>query len=194
MSVKLDIYNAVEAAIKKNVTEIREFGLWNSQFDNEKIETAFAYPVVFLEFGSMPWAFTKQPTSKRGSSGNISKEQTAPDSVLVIHIGFSQLQDVSISFPKIDPIIEKVYFALQGLNDTSDVPTFGPLKRIDERQDTNHGRVIDWQMDFQVLMAQCGELDTSFQEIDADDLTLDITVDLDIDSNTVGTIRTDVKI
>ena len=180
MSAKLDIFNDIVTALAL-VTEIKTVELWNNQFANEERETAFNYPAVFIEFAETPWTISKQRPPKTGSQGNTTKEQKSEGTIITIHLGFSQLENETVSFPLIDPIIEKVYFAIQGLNGTF----YGPLLRIAERQDTDHDRVIDWQMDFNTMMFECGELDPDLTKIDAGVLDVELNVDLDIDNDVV---------
>ena len=58
--------------------------------------------------------------------------------MITLHIGFSKLEDQTQSFIDNDPILEKVYFAIQELQGEF----YTPLLRIAERQDTDHDRVM----------------------------------------------------
>jgi len=189
---KLELFKAVETAIKAIVdsdgnTVVKEFGLWNNQFDHEREETSFNFPAVFLEFASLPWELSKINPIKSGELGNIVKEQKGGPGVIVIHCGFSYMRDNEQAFEDLEPKLELIYFAIQGLQGE----LFNPLQRIDERQDVEHNRVQDWQMDFSSILTQCGEEDSSLIKIDADTLTLELSpIDLDIELDTTGDIRT----
>ena len=185
MSVKLDIFNDIVTAIK-TIPEIETVELWNSQLENESEEKPFNFPAVFIEFGEIPWTSTNQQPSTLGAQGNVAKEQKGDGALITLHIAFSQLENQTISFLIIDPIIEKVYFKIQGLTGEF----YKPLLRVAERQDTDHDRVIDWQMDFNVLMLQCGELDTTLTQIPGGTVDLEVDGDLDIDPPTQTGIRT----
>lgn len=185
MSVKLDIFNDIVTEIKK-ISEIETVELWNSQLENESDEKPFNFPAVFIEFAEIPWTTTNQQPSTLGAQGDVTKEQKGDGALITLHIAFSQLEDETVSFPIISPIIDKVYFAIQGLTGTF----YKPLLRVAERQDTDHDRVIDWQMDFTALIFQCGELDTSLTEIAGGTVDVKTTVDLDIDPPTQKGIRT----
>ena len=185
MSAKLNIFNDIVTALK-TLPDIQTVELWNSQLENEDKEKPFNFPAVFIEFGEIPWTSTNQKPSTLGTQGNVTKEQKGDNTLITLHIAFSQLEDETVSFPLIDPIIEKVYFKIQGL--TGDF--YKPLLRVAERQDTDHDRVIDWQMDFNVLIFQCGELDDTLTKIDAGTLDVNVDVDLDIDPPTQTGIRT----
>ena len=191
MSAKLDIFNDIVTKIESivdtdNVRVINTVELWNSQLDNLKEEIPFNFPAVFIEFAEIPWTTTNQQPSTLGAQGDVTKEQKGDGALITLHIAFSQLEDETVSFPIISPIIDKVYFAIQGLTGTF----YKPLLRVAERQDTDHDRVIDWQMDFTALIFQCGELDTSLTEIAGGTVDVETTVDLDIKTATQKGIRT----
>ena len=182
MSAKLDIFNDIVTEIKK-ITKIETIELWNSQLTNEDREIPFNYNAVFVEFANIPWTNTNQQPSKLGSEGDVTKQQKGDGALITLHIAFSPLENETVSFPIISPIIDKVYFAIQGLNGTF----YGPLLRVAERQDTDHDRVIDWQMDFNTMIFECGELDTSLAKIDAGTLDVEVDADLDIDNDIIRT-------
>lgn len=186
MSVKLDIFNDIVTAIG-TLPEIHTVELWNSQLDNMNKETSFNFPAVFIEFADIPWTTTNLQPPSLGAKGNVTKEQKGDNALITLHIAFSQIEDETVSFPLIDPIIEKVYFKIQGLTKTD---KYKPLLRVAERQDTDHERVIDWQMDFMTLIFQCGELDTDLKKIDGGVIDLTLTRDLDIETATQKGIRT----
>ena len=101
----------------------------------------------------------------------------------MLHLGFSHLEDETVSFPLISPIIDKVYFAVQLLKGDF----YSPLLRVSETQDTDHDRVIDWQMGFGTKLDQCGELDTSLTKITGGTLDVEVDADLDIDNDIIRT-------
>ncbi len=182
MSAKLDMFNDIVTEIRK-ITEIETVELWNSQLANEDREISFNYNAVFVEFANIPWTSTNQQPSKSGSEGNVAKQQKGDGALITLHIAFSPLENETVSFPIISPIIDKVYFAIQGLNGTF----YGPLLRVAERQDTDHDRVIDWQMDFNTMIFECGELDSGLEKIDAGTLDVEVNADLDIDNDIIRT-------
>ena len=190
MSSKLDAFNdiktSLEAIKSKGKRVIQHVGLWNNQFDNEEIETAVNFPCVYVEFNTIRWDASHTRPPRVGLQGNIKSEQkgiTDEPSIITLHIGFAELSDVSDIFEKIDAVIEAVYFAVHGLEGEF----YNPLLRIEERQDTDHDRVMDWEMDFQTAFSQCGIEDSKLRKIEADDVTLELTVDLDIDDIIIRT-------
>lgn len=185
MSAKLDIFNDIVTEIRK-ITEIETVELWNSQLVNEDRETSFNFPAVFIEFADIPWPSTNQPTPKLGGEGDVTKQQKGAGALITLHIAFSQLENETVSFPIISPIIDKVYFAVQGLQGLGS-NFYGPLLRVAERQDVDHDRVIDWQMDFMTMMFECGELDTSLTKIIGGTLDVEVDADLDIDNDIIRT-------
>lgn len=182
MSAKLDIFNDIVTELKK-ISEIETIELWNSQLDNENKEIAFNFAAVFIEFADIPWTSTNQQPSRLGAEGNVSKQQKGEGALITLHIAFNPLENETVSFPLISPIIDKVYSAVQGLNKEF----YTPLLRVAERQDTDHDRVIDWQMDFSTMMFECGELDGTLTEISGG--TIDVVPDivLDIDNDKIRT-------
>ena len=186
MSVKLDIFNDIVTAVEP-IEEVNTVRLWNSQLENEATEIPFNYAAVFIEFSEIPWTSTNQQPSTLGAQGNVTKEQKGVGALVIIHATFSQLENETLSFPLIDAIIDKIYFKIQGLFIDQ---KYSPLLRVGERQDADHDRVIDWQMDFLTTMFQCGELDDSLTEIPGGTVDVKTTVDLDIDPPTQKGIRT----
>jgi len=187
MSVKLELYDDFVTAMS-GVSGVNTSGLWNSQADHENEEIPFAYPAAFLEFTTIAWGDTKLKPIKTASTGATSKQQqSSPDRTLItIHILFEKLKTATQSFSEIDVVIQQVYLALQGITGTH----YSPLLRVEERQDVDHDRVIDWQMDFSVNLAECGEADSSLVDANNPIVTLtaiEITKDLEIDNTTIRT-------
>lgn len=187
MSAKLDIFNdivtAVEAITDNGVRVINTVELWNSQLENEEEEIPFNFPAVFIEFPLIPWTTTNQPPPTIGNQGDIIGEQKGIDALITLHIAFSQLENVTVSFPIISPTIDRVYFAVHKLSGDF----YSQLLRVEERQDTDHNRVIDWQMDFLTTLFQCGEKDSDLTEIPGGTITPEIIIDLDIDNPVIRT-------
>lgn len=178
MSVKLTIFNDIKTAIENNVPEIETVRLFNAQFDNEDREKAFNYPVVFIEFADIPWEQSNQKVE--GLLGRI-KEQRGGQAIVTLHIGFEHLENETIGFELMAPVLEKVYFAVQTLQGDF----YTALLRIAERQDVDHDRVIDWQMDFSTMMLQCGE--ETGTEISGGVLEVKTVLDLKIDNDKIRT-------
>jgi len=146
-----DIVTAVEAIVDANGKRVvNTVDIWNNQFDNEAIETSFNYPAVLIEFSELEWS----PLAAAGGyNTDATEEQRSKECVMVLHIGHSHLEHAGTSFSAMHAVNQAVYFAVQNMNTS----LYGPLLRIRERQDTNHGRVIDWQMDFRFTLAQTGQ-------------------------------------
>jgi len=141
-------------------------GLWNSQILNEPIENSFNFPAAFVHFSTINW---QTLNNAGGYHTGIQEQQRANESIITIHICHKHLEDAEDSFPIIHEINQKVYFALQG----QQTETYGPFLRREERQDTNHDAVIDWQMDFGAPLIQLGQ-EVDKTEVEADRLTLKI--------------------
>lgn len=191
MSAKLDIFNDIVTKIEAivdtdSVKVINTVELWNSQLENEGEEIPFNFPAVFIEFSLIPWTSTNQQSPTNSGTGDIVAEQKGIDSLVTLHIAFSQLENETVSFPLISPIIDEVYFAVHKLSGDF----YSQLLRVEERQDTDHDRVIDWQMDFLTTLFQCGENDETLTQIAGGVVKPVITVDLDIEPDTQTGIRT----
>jgi len=179
------VFEAIEAAIKDNVPDVKEFDIWNSQFEHMQEEKQFNFPSIFVEFGGLTWETqAKNPARQSAGVGNVGKEQKAGNAIITLHCGFFELSDVKVSFPVIDALIEEIYFAVQGISGAN----FTSLQRIEERQDTEHDMIIDWQQDFRSGLTQCGQINENL--VDAGALTVDVTRDLDIEPDSTDGIRT----
>lgn len=182
MSVKLNLYNDIETILIA-IDEIKTVGIFNNQFDREDEEKAKAYPCCFVEFANIGWTQTQQTPIRKV---NAQKQQKAEGTIVTIHIGFEDLQDETANFKDIDPIIQKVYLALQDL--TGDY--YSVLNREAERQDTDHNNVIVWQMDFSTTMEEVGE-EATLKKVDGGTLSLEITKNLKIDNDIIRTGKFD---
>jgi len=188
MSAKLNLYKDFLVAVKA-IPEIQTVGLWNSQFDeeNERQLAQVNFPAVYIEYASIPWTQTLQQAQNQSTGVQpVAKEQDAKGVIITIHQGFSKLEDVDVSYAKIETVINKVYFALQDLAGDE----YERLHRIAERQDINHGRIIDWQTDFTTQLQQLGE-EKGLIEILADVLAIEQNKDLRVESTTTSGVRTD---
>ena len=125
-------------------------GLWNIQILNEELERAFNFPACYIHFETIGW---RQKTAAGGFNAPETEEQESERSVVTIHICHSLLQDAKTSFKIYHPINQRVYYALNNKK----TEEYGPLVRIAERQDPNHDRIIDWQMDFRFMVIQVGQ-------------------------------------
>lgn len=153
MSAKLDIYNDIDTALKgittNNVRDIKHVAIWNNQIFNEAREKAYNFPAVFVEFTEMLWE-TRLAGSNAGAIASTGQTEEQNGNITVIlHVVFSTLKDETYSFPDVDAILDKVYFAIQNLQGANS-DSYSPLLRVAERQDIDHDRVIDWQVDFNI--------------------------------------------
>ena len=162
---KLILYDAISAQIKAEVAAIKAVQLWNNQVDNEKEEEARIHPSAYIEFSSIVW----DELTKGSSEGQI---------VVTIKTVIERLQTDDRTFLT---IVDDVYKALQLFQGVQ----FTPLKRIAERQDTDHDNVIVWESDFSTLLVDCtADTDQDKPTVTA---TLDLDVELDIDNDVIRT-------
>lgn len=166
MSVKLQIFQDIKVALQPLIKSkrLKTIKIWNNQFAQLELdrpkESPFNFPCCFIEFPEVDWTWSQVRQRKTGAQGNIEKEQKGTVTV-TLHIGFSELDNETDSFAKTDQLIEDIYFAVQNVQGplVNKMPVYGPLLRDAERQDTEHDRVIDWQMDFTAGIQQPGQVD-----------------------------------
>ncbi|MGV7234651.1 MAG: hypothetical protein ACQ9ET_00190 [Nitrosomonadaceae bacterium] len=162
------LYTTLKTQIETEVTAIKTVKLFNSQFDNDDKEEAFAYPAVMIEFQDINW------------DNNLGGLNLA-EFTLTFHIAqesYTKEDDVDYL-----DLVNDVYVALQ-LFDAAD---FTPLARIADRQDTNHDMCIVWQMDFRTKLTDCSADPRLKQVESAGPHALTINADLDIDNDTIRT-------
>lgn len=163
---KLLLYDAIDAQILAEVPEIKIVQLWNNQLVNEG-EEARAYPLCYIEFSSIVWF-------------ELAKGLAEADITITVRTVIERLQTDDRTFLT---IVDNVYKALQLFNDDC---FFTPLKRVAERQDTDHDNCIVWETDFITHLVDS----TSYSDADKPATTittLDITTDLDIDDPVIRT-------
>lgn len=108
---------------------INKCTLFNAQFDNEKQESPFKFPAVFIEFTDVIYGDMTYNT------------QAITDMTVRLHIGckVTDIEDLTIFDLK-----QTIYQALQGW--TSGY--FGRLTRVAEGPDYAHDRVLVWTQDY----------------------------------------------
>jgi len=178
MSVKLNLFNDIKTAIE--ATSADRVLLFNNQFENETRELVHPYKTVLIEFRSVPWTTTKQRTPKGLENGDVMKSQKSGETIIALHIGYNTGKEATNSFEELDTYLQEIYFAVQDLQGEY----YQPLKRIMEIHDTNHDRLIVWQMEFSTMLEEVGTTDTSLEEKTA---TLELDTDLDIDNDVIRT-------
>lgn len=147
--------------------DIKHIALWNSQIDNEQTEKPFRFPALFLEFTNMDF---------RSETSGVQK----CDLEFVIHCCFSQLVD---DIDLLDTV-QNVALALH----LHSGDYFSAITRIEEQMDSDHDRVIDWQITFVCTLTdeltfrenQLTKINTS-----GTDIGLELTRELDIDNTVI---------
>jgi len=187
MGVKLTLYNDIKARLEAKVPELLTIRKWNNQFNNEEKEHAFKYPACFIGFSSMDW---DSPNTKTPQSLQLQQQQNGLITI-TLYLGFHDLQDESPAFEDYEPIIQKVWYWIQGWTATG-ATEYTALLRSSEREDNNHNNVIVWELDFTTRVTDCAGLDDTL--VDATPVTLVINADLIIDADTVENMRTDAEL
>ena len=130
-----DLYTAMVALLLalKDATGkpiVYKCGIFNAQFDNEKQETPFKFPAVFIEFTDVNY-------------GDMTyNAQAITDMTVRLHIGYKMLDIDDLA---IFDIKQAIYQALQGWTGT---PYFGRLTRVAEQPDYAHDKVLVWTQDY----------------------------------------------
>ena len=184
MSVKYEIYSDIKSSLEDNVTDIKTIRIWNNQPDNEKKEKPIAYPAVFVEFQNMEWDKTLLNQTHFSQETGYSKTSEQKGIFTIrLHCVFSYLEQETDIFSEMDTLIDSIFQYTQGLK--GDYYTH--LRRTGETQDTNHNRVVDWIIDYETGVRQCGLKDATLVLIAAGELTPEINTDLDIDNTYIRT-------
>ena len=180
MGSKLELYKAVYNRIADAVPEVNHIAKWNNQTNNEANEIPFDYPAVFIGFSSITW--TEAATTPYNT--NLAANQQTADITLTLYCAFWFKDEESTSFELYEPIINKLYMAVNGLQSDD----FTPLQRVAEREDNNHGPVIVWEIDFMTRLME--SVDVGSLTLVPAPLTVQLTGDLIINPATDNNIRT----
>lgn len=180
MGSKLELYKAVYNRIADAVPEVNHVAKWNNQTNNEANELPFDFPAVFIGFSSITW--TEAATTPYNT--NLAANQQSADVTLTLYACFWSMHEESVSFEEYEPIVNKLYMAINGLQSDD----FTPLQRVAEREDNNHPSVIVWEIDFRTRLIET--VDEGSMTLVPAPLTIQLTGDLIINPNTDANIRT----
>ena len=160
MSLK-SFYNEIKTKLETEVPELENVRLYNSQFDNENVETAFNYPVAFIEFSAIDYVDSSQQLQ------DINIEMT-------VHVGFKSYEDESVDFWD---VLQNIFVSLNQYSTT----TIDPLVRIREVHDLDHNNVIVWQQVWKTKIIDCDDYIKKDQQ-SAGAVEIVVNGDLDIDN------------
>lgn len=180
MGAKLELYKAIQTRIGEAVREINHIAKWNNQTNDESNELPFDFPAVFIGFSSITW----NEAATTPYNTNLAANQQTADVTITLYCAFWYKDEETQSFEVYEPIVNKIYEAVNGLQSAN----FTPLNRVSEREDNNHGPVIVWEIDFTTRLTELvheGSLISAPQP-----LTVQLTGDLIINPVTDATIRT----
>ena len=163
---KLILFDAIDARLVSEVSSVTLVQLWNNQVANEDQEEARPSPMVYIEMSSIEWVELEM--------GYQQGEVTITVRVVVEKYATDDRTFLTL--------VDEVYAALQ-LYTTDD---FSPIKRISERQDSDHENLIVWEADYTTVLVDV----QAYTERDFTTVTgtaLEITGDLDIDNEIIRT-------
>jgi len=167
--MKKDLFNDIKSRIADRVPEIKTFGLFNNQFNNEKNVNAFQFPCVFLEFGNIGWL---------SQSKGIQQGET----LIRLHIGFETYKtdnnsnriDQSNSEIGFLDLVSKIHVAINGF----DGEYFNPLLRVSEQQNTDHDNVLVWVAEYRTMITDDGAETRYSKPLVKLDPPIDVNIDL----------------
>lgn len=134
MSKKI-IYNEIRTQVLDNST-VKHFKLWNSQIDKLDDENAFNFPAVFLEFSDM--TFVNRAAGIQEIEGVVT--------LYIVQEELRRENNDNLDF------IDTIALALNGFQTDT---ILSPLKRIAERQDSDHDQLIVWEQDYNITALDC---------------------------------------
>ena len=155
MSVKIELYNLVKAAVEGILTDdpepvrvIKTFGHFNNQFNTEAEEQPFNNPAVFFQFTEMPW----QPSQHSSFNAQGTQQQESESLQFTLHISYWSHNPEEDKFLSLLDVVDKVYRALANIE--SD--TINPLQRINDEDDPDHTEPMVWQTTFSTMVVEKG--------------------------------------
>ncbi len=160
-----DFYLALKAALL-TISELKHVGWWNNQFDNEKEETAFLYPCVFIHFSEIPY---------EGVSAGIQQM----DMKVTLHFGYEAYDDENLDFFDIKDLI---HAKMQGFS----YGAFSGMNRTFETIDVNHTNIQDYIMEYTVSGTDStGHVNNKYTLMKM--VTLELETELKIDNDIIRT-------
>jgi hypothetical protein len=180
MGAKLELYKSIQTRIGEAVREINHVAKWNNQTNDEPNELPFDYPAVFIGFSSITW---NEPATTPYNT-NLAANQQQAEVTITLYCAFWYKDEETQSFELYEPIVNKIYEAVNGLQSDN----FTPLNRVAEREDNNHGPVIVWEIDFTTRLTELVHEGSLI--LAPSPLSVQLTGDLIINPITDATIRT----
>ena len=166
---KKQFYLDVKLLLETGATSIKDIALWNNQWgveQNEREEIPRPLPGAYLEWIDFDWRNNKLGLQE----GDIQ---------FTIKCVFQRLATDPIDY--LD-IVDEVYAALHQKTTT----VSGPISRISEEQDVDHGRVIIWGITFATNLVDCSA-DQRGNYVDTNVTGIEVQGALDIDNPVIRT-------
>jgi hypothetical protein len=169
------LYQSIRTRIESSCPSIKWVRLFNNQFErsnnddpSQNDEQAFPYPCCFIEFPS---------DNIQTSSGYGSKRLEV---LIRVHVGF---ESYAFEDLKMFDIAQEVQGAIENYKTDS----ITPLTYEAQRMDYNHNNVYVYQFDFSTQYSDDSSYVKNGQIAAPSPLTLEATVDLDIDNIIIRT-------
>jgi len=171
MSALLDLYKGIEGQLLE-IDSIYTVRFYNSQPENEDIESSYMRPACFIEFTDIEWDADLQAKSRYGNQEKASLSVN-------IYVEYESLADETTTFEELDAILIEIRNKLLMYQ----TKTCAPLRRIAETPDINHNNKIVWIMTFNTMIQESGN------ELQKRSVTLtpNISKNIDIDNTIIRT-------
>src|ERR1035437_90707 len=128
-----DLFQAIKDNINTNLPAIKSVRLWNNQPNREKVENAFLYPIVFVEF--------KETSYKPLLLGVEHFQQ-----IVTLHLGFESYLDEDLNILQLKQDLFQVMLLFQ--QPTTAAYYFSNLVRLAERQNFDHNNIQMFEIDY----------------------------------------------
>ncbi|MDH4127164.1 MAG: hypothetical protein OEV44_00310 [Spirochaetota bacterium] len=145
-NVKLDLYNAIETALKE-IAELKHVLKYNSQDKYDEKIIPKQYPQAWIHFSSIDWnSSLLMPHNK-----NQTQEQKGIINI-TIHIEQFSLSGNETTWKPDLNLVNNVYRKLTNLKGEN----FTQLQRISETDDIDNNNIRDWQITFSTMVVENG--------------------------------------
>ena len=150
--MQLELYNVLKTQLE-TLTEFKNFGLWNNQFEREKENVSFNYPCCFVEFTNIEYSDYLNGVQDCRMDVNI-------------HLGFKSYKTEDLDFLDLKQIANE---KLQGFSSTL-TPYNTKLLRRSEIESYDHGNVQEYVLSYHLSGKDYSV--STLPSIDADITTL----------------------
>lgn len=167
MSVKIELYQAVKAALQE-ITEIKNVLHYNGQdsYNYEK-DIARRFPQAWIQLTSIPWQYPEQASYNK----NRTRQQKSEGITITVYLATFNLKEDDDTFEDDLLLVDKIYRKLILL----DGDHFTELVRISESDTPTNDNVRVWAQEYTCMLTEQAEAKTL---IDVSPVDLDLTKEI----------------